>query len=407
MQPDLVAVEQAATRTLAAHGEAPIDRLLHVFEDWFYLPDPGPVQIVMGALIANYLPGNPVWLLLVSPPGGGKTELLLPLSGLPGVHVAATLTEAALLSGTPNKDKDKNAKGGLLRGIGSFGIIVLKDFTSILSMDRNVRTPLLAGLREVYDGSWTRWVGTDGGKCLSWSGKVGLLAGCTPTIDRHYGVMAAMGERFTTFRLAPIDEDAMTERALAQVRPGRKMHDELREAVREYFGTVSLPETLPPLEPAEHDYLIDLSTFVVRCRSSIERDSFSREIELVPDPELPGRLAITLRVLLAGLKVAGVHPADCHRLIQKTGMDSIPSLRRRVVELLARETLPVETKDVATGVDHPTGTTRRALEDLTAHRVVARVSVGQGKADIWHLTDWGRLRYRAVMAPFPRSEGTC
>jgi len=42
-----------------------------------------------------------------------------------------------LLSGTPTKEKAADARGGLLREIGAFGYLVLKDFTSILSMHRD------------------------------------------------------------------------------------------------------------------------------------------------------------------------------------------------------------------------------------------------------------------------------
>jgi hypothetical protein len=38
------------------------------------------------------------------------------------------------------------------------------DFTSILSQNRDTRGQVLAALREVYDGSWDRPVGADGGK---------------------------------------------------------------------------------------------------------------------------------------------------------------------------------------------------------------------------------------------------
>jgi hypothetical protein len=133
-----------------------------------------------------------VWVLVVAPPGGGKSEVLQATCGLPDVHPTGTLTEPSLLSGTSSKERSAKAKGGLLREIGDFGVILCKDFGSVLSMHRDARTATLAALREVYDGSWTRHLGTDGGKTLSWSGKVGLIAGCTQSVDRHHAVIGAM-----------------------------------------------------------------------------------------------------------------------------------------------------------------------------------------------------------------------
>mgnify|MGYP003466777145 CR=1 FL=1 len=40
----------------------------------------------------------------------------------------------------------------------------LKDFGSILSMHRDARGAVLAALREIYDGSWSRSIGVDGGR---------------------------------------------------------------------------------------------------------------------------------------------------------------------------------------------------------------------------------------------------
>lgn len=75
-----------------------------------------------------------MWIGVVAPPSSAKTEIINSLSLLPNVAQAATLTPAALLSGSPRRDRDKGAKGGLLREIGDFGILALKDFGSILSM---------------------------------------------------------------------------------------------------------------------------------------------------------------------------------------------------------------------------------------------------------------------------------
>ena len=88
---------------------------------------------------------------------------------------AATITPAGLLSGTPQKQRANGNKGGLLRQIGKFGIVVLKDFGSILAMRPDAKSEILGALREIYDGHWTRVVGSDGGRSLFWQGKLGVL----------------------------------------------------------------------------------------------------------------------------------------------------------------------------------------------------------------------------------------
>jgi len=154
-----------------------LSTVVTTFQKWLYLPDKISLYVVLGALAANLLPGDPLWLLMIGPPGSGKTELILPLAKLARVIMASTLTEAALLSGTASRDKAKESSGGLLRLIGDFGILLCKDFTSVLSMNRDSRAAVLAALREIYDGAWDRHIGTDGGKTLSWKGKLGLIAG--------------------------------------------------------------------------------------------------------------------------------------------------------------------------------------------------------------------------------------
>jgi hypothetical protein len=195
---------EAVTLTLA--------EAIAVFRRWLWLPDTDALLAALGAVVANRRDGDPVWVLVVAPPGTGKTEAIQPLAGLDDVWPTATLTEAALLSGTPRREA-KGAKGGLLKEIGDFGIILCKDFGSVLSMNRDSRALVLAALREIYDGSWTRRVGTDGGRELSWSGKVGLVAGCTPVIDSHYAVLGAMGDRMAFYRLPKVE-------AREQISPG-------------------------------------------------------------------------------------------------------------------------------------------------------------------------------------------
>src|SRR4051794_5794590 len=80
------------TRSAAA-----LNAMLDVFERWLLLPDPTPIYAALGAVAANYLPGDPVWLGLVGPPSSAKTEILNSTLKLPHIVPAATMTPAALL----------------------------------------------------------------------------------------------------------------------------------------------------------------------------------------------------------------------------------------------------------------------------------------------------------------------
>jgi hypothetical protein len=373
-----------------------------VFEHWLHVPDPVAIHAELGAVAANRLPGDPVWLALVGPPSSGKSELLAATCGLPDVHPAATLTEAALLSGTSKKERDASASGGLLREIGGFGIIMLKDFGSVLSMHRDQRAQVLAALREVYDGSWTRHLGTDGGLTLQWNGKVGLLAGCTGTIDKAHAVVGAMGERRVFCRLPEVEGKEQARKALAHAGQERKMRQDLMDAVERLFAD-SLPRDPRELNLGERDGLVALAELAVRCRSAVERDSYNREIDLIPASEAPSRLVVVLDRLLAGLDAIGLDRESAWQVVAKVALDSMPALRRALIDSLAAVDDPTETGAIATRVGYPDTTVRRGLEDLAAHGVVTRYTQGSGKKDTWSLSEWARERFRAALTLPERS----
>jgi hypothetical protein len=321
------------------------------------------------------------------------------LAGLPGVRLAAVLTEAALLSGTSKKERAANASGGLLREIGERGTLVLKDFTSILSMNRDTRAALLAALREIFDGRWSRHVGTDGGQTLTWHGKLAVVACCTTAIDRAHAVTATMGERFLLCRLPPDDNDDLAARALAQAGHEHEMRAALTDAVRGLFAN-GLPHEPRVRTRDELKRLVRLSRLVALSRSPVERDH-QGELDLVLDAEAPTRLAKQLERLWAGLDTIG-HP-DGWQVVVRVGLDSIPKLRRAVMlQLVADEWRTTTT--IAAGVRHPTRTTRRALEELTAHNVCEREAGGEGHADKWRLAEWAAQTLNAFSVP-EMSEG--
>jgi len=163
-----------------------------------------------------------------------------------------------------------------------------------------------------------------------------------------------------------------------------------------WWNSLTLPAEPVPLRSDDRQFLIALSALVVRCRSSVERDGRSREIEFIPDSEAPGRLARTLAQLLAAMEVIGIIPGERRRLTRKVGLDCVPALRRRALEQFMAATSTQSTSQIAAALDHPTQTVRRALEDLAAHHVITRHSQGSGKADSWELNPWTLERWESI-----------
>ncbi len=374
-----------------------IKETLDTFKRWLILRDQTPVLAVLGTVAANLLPGDPVWLGVIAPPSSAKTEILNSTSALPWVVQAATVTPAGLLSGTPKKQYDKAARGGLLRQIGEFGIICLKDFGSVLNMHTETRAEVLAALREIYDGHWTRHLGTDGGRTLNWNGKVGIIFAATEVIDSHYAVIGAMGDRFLLSRLVPTPGRQQFTRALDHVGATTKqMRQELTEAVARLFaGRRAEPN---PISKDEIEAIGAAISLAVRLRGAVARDFRSREIEAIYGAEGTARIGLALERLLAGLDTLGVERKTALQVVRRVALDSVPPLRRRAYDCVRRYR-DVETTDVAVELGLPTVTTRRILEELAAHGLISRTSQGQGKADKWNPTDWEADEARQEPSP--------
>ncbi len=383
-----------------------LEEVLATYRQWLLLPeDPASILIPLAVAQANRMAGDPVWLLDIRPPGWGKTEGLGPIAGaLREAHMVSTLTEAALLSGTSRKDKAKDSTGGLLRTVGEFGIIVLKDFTSILSMHREARAATIAALREIYDGSWVRNIGTDGGRTLEWHGKVGLIAGCTEAYDRHHGVIGSMGDRFLMHRPATPPAEAVAERSLEVAGHESEMRHALTEAVSGLFAGMPYGEQ-PELLPAgsrEREQLVDVALIAVQARSTVERDDYSREIENVHGAEAPTRVVKSLMLIRAALITIGVSPEEAHRLTTCVALDSIPQHRRRLLRdlVVLGPNHRVTTKDAADDLGLPLRSTERVLEDLHAQGMVVREAGGKGagNATQWHISHgWHEKWRRSVL----------
>lgn len=393
------------SRSELSHPESPIQLLATRLQDYLYFPDPSPLYVLMGAVAANCMSGNPVWLMLIGPPSCGGTLLLLTLMGMEGVFPAGSITgPAALLSGTGRKEVAKDASGGLFKSVEPKGMLVFKDFTSILSLPREPMTLVLDAFRNAYDGSWSRPVGTDGAKVLEWKGKMAVMGKCTPAIDAHHSITANLGERWIYYRY-PVSDGYGECRAALDVENPERAGEELRGIVRAFFEGLGLGFGKQDrelgkrnLEENEISRLYAIAAFAAKARSGTSRDGYSREVVDVSESEIPTRLVQTLGQLYLGMEIIGLGKKQRWRLIGKVALDSMPNIRRKTIELITKidDSGNVDSTRAWKGITpamlcESTGvslsTARRSIEDLKIHGIVEQLG------GVYRLSEWAQRHY--------------
>jgi hypothetical protein len=365
---------------ILSNDTAPLDRLHDVFREHLYLPDTDIIDFAVAVAVANRLGGDPVWAFIVGPPSVGKTEALQALTGLPETHSLSKLTPNTLLSGRAAKGTEPS----LLLRLPPNALLVLKDFTTILSLRDDARAEILGQFREVYDGQLVAEYGT--GLSIRWEGRVGFLAGVTPAIDSHHAVISVLGERFLYLRTGISNRRTLGARAL-RVTDGNTMRAELRAAVSEFVSVLDMMH--PALSDDVRDQLVGLADITTWARSGVQRDRFSRDIEVAPTLEAPARFVKQIRALWEALVVMG-HP-DPIGFVRRIAFDSIPPARSAAVRgLAARDT--VSSTELRRLTRLSSTAHRRLLEDLEALGLAEIVTHGaDGRPHIWGLESEAKL----------------
>jgi hypothetical protein len=343
-----------------------LDAAHAVFKKWLgdqYDMDTADMTLV--ALASEKLTGDPLWLLLIGGPGASKTETVQAAEGADALIESTIASEGALLSATSAKSKasKEKATGGLLRRLGSRGTLVLKDFTSILSADRSTRTQVLAAIREIYDGRWSRNVGIDGGRTIAWEGRIIVIGAVTTEWDSHHAVVASMGDRFVCLRLDSNNDKvrlAAGKQALGNIGKEQQMRDELKNAVGGVIAGMCCDEV--PLTEKEEGQLLKAANITTMARTAVERD-YQGEVIKAHAPEMPTRFAKQLSQTVKGAVAIGMSRERAMELAIRCARDSIPPLR---VEILLDVAMNPNARpnEVRTRVQKPWNTIRRELQAL-------------------------------------------
>lgn len=377
-----------------------IQQITDVFERWLSLPNTDTVEVVAGAVIANRLPGDPLWLAVVGPSSTGKTEVVRALRGLKRTHFVDKVGPSTWVSGfKESAAKRKQRKnGGIAAETATYGlltkmmdgqphIVLVEDFSVVLGKRREVKSEVLSDLRKLYDGEYSAPFGN--GVTLEWSGKMGMIVCSTGQYDQQVSDLAVFGERFTIWRSEIGDQLAVAERSGRNSEKSKEMREELRRAMQR-LDSIELPEGDVPLSLDARTLVSKLSAFVACCRTPVPRDGYRREIVTVPEPEGTGRLSAQLHQLLRGLVVLHEHREVMDReadLVQKCAFSTIPSLRREVMKAMDPKRGST-TSEIRQRTGMPKVVLHRVLEEMELLRLIEQEEIRRiAKSAAWFPRD--------------------
>lgn len=366
--------------------------LKKIFRKHLLLDDYKIVDVVMAVIVGNFFQTDPLWLLIIGPSSSAKTEVLNSLDGLPFTYFISDMTTKTLISGKEN--------ASLLPELDN-KIVIMKDFTTVLSKRADDLKIIMAQWREVYDGKVCNMYGTGGASArVVWTGHVGLLGAATPVYDRKHGVVSQMGERFLLYRNANKKDLESGLKSLSCFGSENPMREELQKAVEMFLNQFQEVElTVPNLSDDLRHKIVALASLCGHGRCHVHRDPYSKdEITYLPEPEGSPRLSKQLYHL--GISLMAVNGAEqitdeIFEILLKVGRDLIPRIRFKCLKYLWDKKAIIDsatfltTNEVADGIDVNGKTVLRALQDMG----IVGLTKGhldedrRGSPYVWQLTE--------------------
>jgi len=380
-------VQRSAARTTKVQREVrreaiSLERLHEVYRKWLFLDNTDGVDVTMAVMVSNRIEGDPLWMFIVGPPSGAKTELLMPLRGRHDAHFTDSLTAHTLCSGFTPKSGDPSLIPRL-----NGKVLVVKDFTTILSMRDVVQDEIFGDLRAAYDGHFRKPFGN--GIIREYESRFSLIGAVTPMIYNRAKQHQALGERFLKFAICEnldhAHEDDIIAKSISNMNQETRMRDELRDAVVSYLGNEHLND-VAELPKGMTRRIVSLARFGARMRGTVMRDPYRPDIvEGRPSSEVGARLGKQLAKLAVSLAMVRHRKKvtdDDYALVKKTVLDTVPQRYEDVVKVLVLrmrgEGGGLNAHQVAARTRYPRSTAKRMLEDLEALEIVDCMRSSEG-----------------------------
>ncbi len=354
---------------------ATLQEVKEVFQKWLYLDsDHEVIDVIMACSIDRLVPGDPLWLMLISASGGTKTEIVRANTS-DMAYTLDSLTAHTLISGKLEPDEEGNmvpVQGILPQLDGK--VLIIKDFTLILGKRSEERDEIFSQLRAGYDGYLEYGYGTTGTP-VRVHANFGLIAAVTPAVD-HYGkLQGTLGERFLKIRHNP-DRKLATEKALSNLGKEEEMRKELQEITWRLLDNFHKePKKIEAVSPEVLSVILKLANATATLRTPVSINFYRYEINnsLTPSIEYPTRLSkqlLKLAICLALVRGKTVVSEEELKTVQRVAKDTVYPHRIKILEALKKDDQQYTTREIAEATEIPLSTCWRELKELEYLNVV-------------------------------------
>jgi len=359
-------------------SERPISNkaLIKKYKKWLKMKDYRIVEILYGAVFANRLEGDPIWLFVVGPPGCGKSEMIMSMSGSKIVYALTSLTQNSLISGAIYHKEGEDPS--LLPKLNN-KILAIKDFTALNTMHPAARDDIFGQLRDIYDGTASKRYGT--GVTKSYKDiHFGIIAGVTPSIEKIASQNAALGARFLKVRMSSEkkSEEDIVRRAMRNINRETRMRRQLASAAARALRR-PMPSRVPEIPEDIETKLIYVAQFAAAMRGVVEKERYSGEVQYKPMTEIATRLAKQLAKLAIGIaifhkrrRITEVEFEMVKQVAKDTAPDRVEEIIKTIWENCPTKDDTIRTRDLAAKTHFPIATISRVLGNLELLKVVSR-----------------------------------
>ena len=317
-----------------------IKNLLKIFHKWLYFEDDHDITIPLSFAVSNFTNVDPGCFGIIAPSGSYKTEFIRSLGEKENVFIYPidNLSSHTLISGMRGEGvHDLSIIPHLNKKL-----ITTKDFTTLLTKQKDERSIILSDIRDMLDGYVNRRYGNGVTREYtdihsSW------LFGSTGVIENYASVFSVLGQRILFYK-PKNNPKKVRIRARKNMNKTNEMRNELNKIMILFINYIisknkdklhQIGDNINEKTLLQIGLVID---FVAQTRAHVQMN-FKGEVSGIPEIEFPTRLEkeivkiISVHALLYEREVNG----DDIKAGLKVLVSNVPSERLIVLKELYKE----------------------------------------------------------------------